>query len=61
MLRYVMLQDPGVPEFLGILLAMVGLVLIGQVSITASWGALCLWLALVIVARSQIERATRVK
>ena len=61
MLRYVMLQDPGVPELVGLVLAIVGLLLIGQVSILASWGAVCLWFALVIVLRSQIERATRVK
>ena len=61
MLRYLMLKDPGVPEFVALVLAIVGLLLIGQVSITASWGAVCLWFALVITLRSQIERATRAK
>lgn len=58
MLRYLMLEDPGLPEVVALALALVGLLLIGQVSITASWGAVCLWFALVIVVRSQIESAT---
>jgi len=58
MLRYFTLKDPGVPEFLGLGLGLVGLLLIGQVSVTASWGAVCLWFALIIILRSQIESAT---
>ncbi len=60
MLKYITLKDPGVPEFVALVLAVVGLLLIGQVSLMASWGAVALWFALVIIVRSQIENATKV-
>lgn len=58
MLKYLTLEDPGAPEFVALILAIVGLLLIGQVSLMASWGAVALWFALVIIVRSQIETAT---
>lgn len=58
MLKYLTLEEPGVPEFVALVLAIVGLLLIGQVSLMASWGALALWFALVIIIQSQIETAT---
>ncbi len=61
MLKYVSLNEPGLPEFVALLLALAGLLLIGRVSITASWGAVSLWFALVIIVQSQIEKATTAK
>lgn len=61
MLKYVSLNDPGLPEFVALLLALAGLLLIGRVSIVASWGAVSLWFGLVIIIQSQIEKATTAK
>lgn len=61
MLKYLTLQDPGIPEFTAILLALVGIVLIGYTSPIAAWGAVALWFAFVITIRSQIESATKAR